>query len=103
MLNVHYLTFDLSDTDDGIAILEAMASTSAAQHAAARAEAQQIVAWAQQHFPHSQGPIDEGMDWDHDLQVQVEDGHWHTVTLTLTGRPHVMAALLAAFGPADDD
>lgn len=99
---LHYLTFDLSDTDDGITILEAMASTEAAQHAAVRAEAQQVLDWAWQQFPHDHGPLDDGMDWDHDLQIQVEDQRWHTVTLTITARPHVVEALFAAFEPAAD-
>ena len=82
---MHYLSFELSESSDGVATLEAMASTAAGQHAAVMAEVQQVLDWARQHFPHTQGPADDGMDWDHDLQVSVEDGQWHAVTLTLTG------------------
>ena len=38
------------------------------------------------------------MDWDHDLQVQVEDGAWHTVTLTLTGSARFIDAFGLRFG-----
>ena len=95
---VHYLAFDLSDNASAITTLEAMASTSAAQHAAVMAEVTQILDWAWAHFPDTHGPVDDGMEWDHDLQVQVEDGGWHAVTLTLAGSPRFVEAFLAAFG-----
>lgn len=95
---MHYLTFDLSDNDDGVTTLEALASTPAAQHAAVMAEVQQVLDWAWRAFPHTHGPADDGMDWDHDLQVQVEAGGWHSVTLTLTGSARFVEAFEAAFG-----
>lgn len=99
---VRYLTFDLSDAGDDIAILEAMASTTAAHQPAALAEAQQVLDWAWQQFPHTHGPLDDGMDWDHDLQVQVEDSAWHTLTLTLTASPRFAEAFIATFGDPRD-
>lgn len=97
---MRYLSFDLSDGDDGVTTLEAMASTDAGQHAAVQAEAQQVLDWAWQRFPRGHGPVEDGMDWDHDLQVHVEAGQWHTLTLTLTGSPAFVEAFLQAFGPA---
>jgi len=99
---MHYLTFDLSDTDDGITTLEALASTTAEHHAAVMAEVQQVLGWAWQRFPHTHGPADEGMDWDHDLQVNVEGGQWHAVTLTLTGSPRFVDEFVATFGDPRD-
>ncbi|MET0334599.1 MAG: hypothetical protein ABW190_10040 [Rhizobacter sp.] len=95
---MHYLSFDLSDTDDGVITLDAMASTPEAQHAAVMAEVQQVLDWAWRHFPHTHGPADEGMDWDHDLQLSVEGDQWHVVTLTLTGSARFAEEFLAAFG-----
>lgn len=97
---MHYLTFDLSDTTDGVHSLEATASTTAEHQAAALAEAQQLLDWAWGHFPDTHGPVDEGHDWDHDLQVHVEDGGWHTVTLTLAGSARFVEAFQATFGDA---
>ena len=79
-----------------------MASTAAGQHAAARAEVQQVLDWAWRHFPHTHGPVDEGMDWQHDLQVLVEAGGWHTLTLTLAASERFAAAFQAAFGATPD-
>lgn len=95
---MQFLTFDLSESSDGWTTLEAMASTSAELHPSAMAEAQQLLAWAWQQFPGRHGPVDEGMDWDHDLQVHVEPGGWHAVTLTLAGSPSFFEALFDAFG-----
>ena len=46
MTPLQYLTVDLSDNDEGIVTIEALASTSAVQHAAAMAEVQQVLDWA---------------------------------------------------------
>ena len=95
-----YLTFDFVEVDDGVSSLEAMASTAAGQHGAVMAEVRQVLDWAWQRFPDSHGHIDDGMAWDHDLQVTVEKGGWHTVTLTLTGTGLFVEAFIETFGHA---
>ncbi|MED5618755.1 hypothetical protein [Ideonella sp. BN130291] len=95
---MQYLIFELSDDDQGNVTLEAMASTSAGEHAGVLAEVQQVLAWARGAFARGPGPLDDGMDWDHDLQVHTEPGNWHAVTLTLTGTRQFAEAFLAAFG-----
>ena len=95
---MRYLTFELSEAGEGLTSLEAMASTSAAQHAAVMAEVQQVLDWAWHRFPDTHGPADEGKDWDHDLQVTREDGGWLVVTLTLTWSPGFVAEFLETFG-----
>jgi hypothetical protein len=97
-----FLSFDVVEVDDGISSLEAMASTAAGQHAAVMAEVRRVLDWAWRRFPDSHGPIDDGMEWDHDLQVTVEEGGWHTVTLTLTGTGRFVEELIATFGTAVD-
>jgi len=103
---MNYLSFDLSDGDgastddgsDGVITLEALAATPADQHAAVMAEVQQVLDWAWRRFPHSHGPADAGMDWDHDLQISAEPGGWHAVALTLTGSHAFVEAFVAVFG-----
>jgi hypothetical protein len=99
---LNYLSFELSEGSDGIATLEAMAATGAEEHAAVMAEVQQVLDWAWTNFPHTHGPADDGMDWDHQLQLGVEGGRWHAVTLTLTGSPRFVEAFLAVFGTPPD-
>lgn len=96
------LVFELSQVAEGVSTLEAMASTPPAQHAAALAEAQQVLDWAWRHYPHNHGPADEGHDWDHDLQLSVEDGGWQVVTLTLTGSDRFVEVFSARFGVLQD-
>lgn len=97
-----FLTFEVDEVEDGVSSLEAMASTTLRQHAAVMAEVQQVLDWAWGRFPKSHGPIDDGMDWDHDLQVTIEDGGWHTVTLTLTGSGRFVEEFVATFRSAAD-
>ena len=102
MTALRLLTVDVSDNDEGIVTIEALASTAAAGHAAALAEAQQVLDWAWRAFPHTHGPADEGGEWDHDLQVVAEGEGWHAVTLTLTGTLEFARAFDARFGESPD-
>jgi hypothetical protein len=99
---MRYLIFDLSEDNASVTTLEAVASTRAERHAAVMAEVQQVLAWAWQRYPETHGPVDEGMDWDHDLQVTVEDGGWHAVTLTLAGSARFAEEFVAAFCVPND-
>ncbi len=97
---MRYLLFERGEGDEGVTTLEAAASTPAGHHAAVMAEVRQVLDWAWREFPDSHGPAEDGMDWDHDLQVSVEDGGWHAVALTLTGSARFVEAFLAVFGEA---
>lgn len=89
-----------------------MAATAAEQHAAVMAEVQLVLDWAERHFPHTQGPVDDGHDWQHELQVQVQaapaatpghsGGAWHSVSLTLSCSERFVAEFLQRFGTSTD-
>ena len=97
MTALRWLTLDVSDNDEGVVTIEALASTDAAGHAFALAEAQALLDWAWRAFAHSHGPADEGGEWDHDLQSGVEPDGWHSVALTLTGSREFARAFEAEF------
>lgn len=124
---LNYLHFDRSDAggDDTPASLDAMASVTAAHWPALQTELAQVLAWAHAQFPQGPGPLDEGHDWDLDLQATQErsradrlhfdvasgelrsqlDGAEllrHSVRLLLSGTPAFCSAFLARF-PADPD
>ncbi|KQV52790.1 hypothetical protein ASC95_08230 [Pelomonas sp. Root1217] len=99
---MRYLIFDYSDGDDGIATLEAMASTRAEEHPRVLAEAQRVLDWAHSQFPGRHGPVEDGQAWDHELLVQHEEGGWLTVTLTLSASAEFLEAFLAVYGEAED-
>jgi len=98
MTPLHWLTIDVSDNDEGVMTIEALAATDAAGHAHALAEAQAILDWARRAFPDAHGPAEDGGQWDHDLQVGIEDG-WHSVALTLSGTAEFARAFAAEFDP----
>lgn len=115
-----YLDFDASEDEAGACTFDAMAAVSAAHWPRLEAELLQVLAWAQDAFgPPS--PLDEGGDWDCELQAVEEtatplDAHWSpgargialqrgpsappriSFSLTLSGSPAFGAAFRAAFG-----
>lgn len=107
-MQLKYLDFDHSEDTEGVGTFEAMASVGPSQRQAVRTELAQVLAWAHRRFPLGRGPIDEGRDWDVDMQdvtevstveqldydsqrgvftvhVEPAGAPRHTVTLSLTG------------------
>ncbi|MEK6669088.1 MAG: hypothetical protein AABZ19_09725 [Pseudomonadota bacterium] len=120
MPTLHCLSFELSLDTDGVHTFDAQAAAavgavgaegavgSDATLARIRAEVQQVLAWASVHFPDGPGPLDEGCSWCHDVQDQRDApkgpdsprGHWHTVSLSLSGTPAFGEAFARAFAGA---
>lgn len=122
-ITLHYLDFEHSEDTEGVATFEAMASVGPAQLAALHAEIEQVLTWAYEAFADVRGPLDEGFEWDHDLQsqreftasdelrfdptsgrLQVRSGKpglaRHTVTLSITGSARFAEAFMAVFNQA---
>lgn len=120
-MNLNYLDFDYSEDADGIGTLDAMASALPAQLPALQAEVVQVLAWAHQHWPEACAPLEEGGEWQYDLQGVQEvstplvlelnpvDARLRTVlgsaapprttfTLTISGSAAFCTALREAFG-----
>lgn len=107
--SLELLTFDLSDDAHGHVTIEATAAWPAASDAVRRPAAehalQHLLDWARRAFPRGPGPLDDGHDWDHDLQHHAGQDGWHGVSLTISGTPAVAEAFEARFGALlrDDD
>lgn len=71
-MTLNYLEFDYSEDAEYMGTFEALASVSPAQVAAVHAEVAEVLAWAFRTFPNGHGPLNEGFEWDHDLQGQRE-------------------------------
>lgn len=69
---LQYLDFDYSEDTEGVCTFDAMASTSAQHVAAVHAEIAEVLAWAFDAFAHQRGPLEDGYEWDYDLQSQQE-------------------------------
>lgn len=95
-----FLEFDYSEDAQGVGTFDAMASVRSGQVAAVRAEVAQVLDWAHGAFPGLRAPLDEGGEWDFNLQEQQEEGaapRWHTLTLSMGGGPQFCAAFRQRF------
>ena len=112
-MTLDYLDFDYSEDEEGTGTWDAMASVKAERVPALAAEIAQLLRWARQQFPGQQGAVDDGFDWDYDLQAQDDDGEPLTVRFdqssselqlqaSATGRTNVNLSLSgsARFGDA---
>ena len=71
-MTLNYLDFEYSESEDGTGTFDAMASTSPQQVPAVHAEIALVLGWAHAAFPGSRGPLDEGFEWDFNLQGMQE-------------------------------
>jgi hypothetical protein len=71
-MNLEFLEFDCSEDTEGVVCWDALAQPAARHTVALLHEVTQLLAWASRFSPQGPGPLDEGADWDFDLQVQ-----WH--------------------------
>jgi hypothetical protein len=83
---LRYLSFEVSEDGDGNVNFDAMASVLPDHVHALQAEVQQVLAWARGPFAGTEAPLDEGGDWDCDVQTteEPEAGKPHTTRTTLT-------------------
>lgn len=72
-MNLHLLDFDCSEDADGVTCWDALAHPSARYTPALLAEVEQLLAWAHGFSPAGPGPLEDGADWDFDLQVKLHD------------------------------
>lgn len=63
-----YLDFETSEDADGHVTFDALATVGAAQWPALLAEVAALLRWAEQDFGGQRGPLDDGGDWDVELQ-----------------------------------
>lgn len=67
-MTLRYLDFDYSEDHEGTGTWDVMASVTPPHLPELLAELTQVLDWAYEHFPGQRGPIEEGCDWDYDLQ-----------------------------------
>jgi hypothetical protein len=72
MAALSFLDFDFSEDADGTGTFDAMATVTPQQLPALLAEVARVLNWANQQFPSSRMPLDEGGEWDFQLQCQQE-------------------------------
>lgn len=98
-MSLAFLDFDDSEDAQGGGSFEAMASVRQAQLAAVRAEIAEVLDWAETAFAGQRAPLDEGGEWDFDLQER-SDGAlppWHVLILSIGGNAPFYAAFRQRF------
>jgi hypothetical protein len=68
---LQYLEFDCSEDTEGVVCWDALAQPTSCHTVALIHEVMQLLNWASHFSPHGPGPLDEGADWDFDLQIQL--------------------------------
>ena len=119
-MTLDYLDFDYSEDTEGVGVFDAMASTGPQQVAAVHAEIVRVLDWAHSTFGERGAPVDDGGEWDYDLQGMQEISRpetldfdpverrlgvrqgppgtpRHTVTLSISGTPAFCAAFRREF------
>lgn len=71
-MSLQYLDFDYIEDDHGHGCFDAMASVPAHRVAAVREEIARVLDWAFENFPDQRAPLEEGGEWDYQLQSQQE-------------------------------
>ena len=100
---LRWLDFDYSEGTDDTGVFDAMASVVPQHAAAVEAEIAEVLAWAEATFAGGRGPVEEGGEWDSDLQVLEEDDTARrTFTLSIGGTRVFCEAFSARFGEAVD-
>lgn len=80
-MHLQFLVFDRSEDADGVVCWDALAEPAPAYHQALLREVAQVLDWAHQWDDQGPGPLENGAQWDFDLQI----------TLTQDGRPAQVA------------
>jgi len=119
-MRLNYLEFDYSEDAHGIGTFDALAATAPAHNAAVLAEVAVVLAWAYDAFEAQRAPLDEGGEWDYDLQgwrefsavdalhfdedtgelsvqLQATGAARHSVSLSITGSPDFCAVFRERF------
>lgn len=99
-MSLQFLDFDYSEDGQGGGSFDAMASVRQAQLAAVRAEVADVLDWAETAFAGQRAPLDEGGEWDLDLQERLDGAAppWHVLTLSVSGSAQFCAAFMQRFG-----
>lgn len=73
---LQFLEFDRSEDAEGVVCWDAIAEPDPAFHQALLREVAQVLDWAHQWDAQGPGPLENGANWDFDLQITLtQDGH----------------------------
>jgi hypothetical protein len=90
-MHLQFLEFDCSEDAEGVVCWDALAQPAARHTQALLHEVEQMLNWAHRWSPRKPGALEDGADWDFDLNLQSNmvsiQVHWNTPTHTLVLSP----------------
>jgi hypothetical protein len=109
-MHLQFLEFDCSEDTEGVVCWDALAQPAARHTPALLAELTQLLAWAYHFSPRKPGVLEDGADWDFDLQIHLGSAsvpaHWDSAAQTLVLSPtptesdEISLSLSLSGGPA---
>lgn len=92
-VDLQFLEFDCSEDSQGVVCWDALAQPAARHTPALLEEVTQLLVWAHHFGSQAPGPLEDGADWDFDLQIRCGQtqlhSHWHSAQekLELSPKP----------------
>ncbi len=75
-MNLQLLDFDCTEDAEGVVCWDALAQPARVHNTALLAEVTQVLNWCHRFDPQGPGPLEDGADWDYDLQLSLHgDAH----------------------------
>lgn len=78
-MNLHLLDFDCSEDAEGVVCWDALAQPAPRYNSALLAEVALLLAWSHRFAAQGPGALEDGADWDVDLQVLLHSEAGHPV------------------------
>jgi hypothetical protein len=90
-MHLQFLEFDCSEDAEGVVCWDALAQPAVRHTQALLNEVTQVLSWAYRSSPRNPGALEDGADWDFDLQIHMAmasvQAHWEASTQTLVLSP----------------
>ncbi len=87
-MDLQYLEFDCTEDTEGVVCWDAMAQPQPRHNSALLQEVAQVLAWAYAWDAQGPGPLEDGANWDFDLQATLHPDGPHPQSVCLSFDPH---------------
>jgi hypothetical protein len=78
-MDLQFLEFDCSEDSQGVVCWDALAQPVARHTPALLEEVRRLLVWAHRFGPQAPGPLEDGANWDYDLQIRCGNRQVHCV------------------------
>lgn len=86
-MDLQLLDFECSEDAEGVVCWDALAQPHAQYHSALLQEVSEVLAWAYRFDAQGPGPLEDGANWDYDLQATLHTQGQAPLTAQITFHP----------------